>query len=486
MRTKILAVNAIIVAIVGLLSFVLMRTSLMSAASSPTVLLDEAKHNAEGAAAQLELDGLKVERWLTVKAAEPAAMDALNKADPSAAGDSATALCDSLVAAAKSAPDFQGNVPSIVLLVDASGKIVGRNNSPLLRGDDIGKAYPTYQAAVSKGQSGSDVWINKSRNDQFLASYAPVRNDKGQVVGSIVVGIQINDELSRVADTITGRPVVIASGEKGAVSVLARSGASTTALDDAVTKAAADKGARDTVIAVIDKGHVDAAPATDMMVGAAPLDLGDGKGKAIVTSAPGTVIPDAGSLATPLLGVMALGIILVAIGAWLLGNYISGPIATLEEGLLAIINGQQDKRFQLEHAELGGLAFRIDQLLNQLLGVEEDTTDDEGRVSRAPSAAAMASAVAVDDQGGPAAALDPAAVQALAAEPADQYYGRIYQEYIAAKKSLGEQTDHITPQAFQGRLQSMESDAMQKHGKPVRYQVQTRGREVILVAVPVG
>ena len=37
----------------------------------------------------------------------------------------------------------------------------------------------------------------------------------------------------------------------------------------------------------------------------------------------------------------------------------------LEEGLLAILNGQSDKRFELDHAELGGLAFRIDQLLNQ-------------------------------------------------------------------------------------------------------------------------
>ena len=48
----------------------------------------------------------------------------------------------------------------------------------------------------------------------------------------------------------------------------------------------------------------------------------------------------------------------------------------LEEGLLAILNGQADKRFELDHAELGGLAFRIDQLLNQLMGVEEDPTDE--------------------------------------------------------------------------------------------------------------
>ena len=99
---------------------------------------------------------------------------------------------------------------------------------------------------------------------------------------------------------------------------------------------------------------------------------------------------------------MALGLILVVAGGWFLGNYISRPIAALEEGLLMILNGQTDKRFELDHAELGGLAFRIDQLLNQLMGVEEDNTDDEGRVSKAPTAANFGDALSVDKSGGAA------------------------------------------------------------------------------------
>src|SRR5208282_4561021 len=112
MRNKIIAVNALIVAIVGILAFVMMRTAIIGAASNPPALLDEAKHNALGAAARLQLDGYKVERWLTVKASEPAAVDALNKADPSAAGISATQLCDNVLSAAKTAPELEGRVPS--------------------------------------------------------------------------------------------------------------------------------------------------------------------------------------------------------------------------------------------------------------------------------------------------------------------------------------------------------------------------------------
>jgi hypothetical protein len=74
----------------------------------------------------------------------------------------------------------------------------------------------------------------------------------------------------------------------------------------------------------------------------------------------------------------------------------------------------------------------------------------------------------------------------LAAEPADSYYARLYNEYIQAKKALGEQTDHISDAAFRSRIQGMEQDAMAKHGRPVRYHVQSNGREVVLLAVPLG
>ena len=56
--------------------------------------------------------------------------------------------------------------------------------------------------------------------------------------------------------------------------------------------------------------------------------------------------------------------VLVIAGGVLLGNYISQPISELEDGLLAIINGSSDLRFQIEHDELGGLVFRINSLLN--------------------------------------------------------------------------------------------------------------------------
>ena len=194
---------------------------------------------------------------------------------------------------------------------------------------------------------------------------------------------------------------------------------------------------------------------------------------------PNTILREAAVTAP---GLMVLGIILVVVGGWLLGGYITAPIQTLEEGLLAILNGQTDKRFELDHAELGGLGFRIDQLLNQLMGIEEDTTDSEGRVSKAPDAATFAS-MSVDES---QPSLDPGAAAALAAEPAQQYYGRIYREYVSQKRALGEQIDHVTEQAFFAKVQAMEQEAAQKQGRPVRFQIQTRGREVMFIPVTLG
>jgi methyl-accepting chemotaxis protein len=266
---------------------------------------------------------------------------------------------------------------------------------------------------------------------------------------------------------------------------VAHSAQASPALDESV-----GKGAKDTLASALSHQQTDVVKEGEWLVAASPLPaFEDGKRALLVAAAPASLIQDPSELTmVPILGALALGLILVAIAGWLLGNYITRPINTLEEGLLAILNGQTDKRFELDHAELGGLAFRIDQLLNQLMGVEEDTTDAEGRVSMAPNAANFTDALAVDDkrmtQQAGEGTMDPESIRRLASEASGQYYGRIYREYIAAKKAIGEATDHIAEQAFAARIQAMEQEAAQKYGRPVRYQVQQRAKEVVLLAVP--
>jgi hypothetical protein len=482
MRIKIIAVNALIVAIVGLLSFLLVRSSLGTAASNKDQLSAEAQENVNGAAGRLQLDGLRAERWLAGAATAQGALDALAKATATARGEAATKACDDLVSKMKNAPLFERNVPTLVAIVDSSGRIVGRNNSNLNRGDDLGKTYAGLKSTLATGQSGSDVWYE---SDRYLATYVAVRDEQGRILGALVIGRPINDVLSRVSEATTGRPLVIAVPKGDTFEVVAHSAFQADPLDASI-----DKGAKEMLKNALAHQQTDVVRDGDLLVAASPLPaFEDGKRALLVAAAPASLIQDpTGLVAWPIFGAMGMGLVLIIVGGWLLGNYLTRPINMLEEGLLAILNGQNDKRFELDHAELGGLAFRIDQLLNQLMGVEEDTTDAEGRVSGAPNAANFTEAMAVDDrrmnyQPGEGT-LDPEAVTRLATEPPAKYYARIYREYIGAKRANSEATDHITEQAFATRIQAMERDAAQKYGRPVRYQVQARNKEVVLLAVP--
>jgi hypothetical protein len=466
MRNKIIAVNAVIVLIVGLLAFAIVKTQLSLATSSTDQLKRSAQRDAVGVAAKLQLDGLRAERWLSAKAAEAPTRALLTKATPDARSDAARQLSDQI---ANAAPATLGAKPSIVAVIDGNGKILGRNGSDLGRGDDVAATYPAFKEALAKTAPGSDVWTDTKRADQYIASYAPVRDENNRTM-MLVIGVALNDALARVTEASGGRGVLLVN-EKGDVL------ANTQTTDD-VKKAVKD--ASGDVKNAVTTGTVVAGGKDDVLFAAAPLDGFGDKKTAVVAVAPTSLLEGAHGVALSILGAMALGLILVVAGGWFLGNYISRPIAVLEEGLLAILNGQSDKRFELDHAELGGLAFRIDQLLNQLMGVEEDNTDEQGRVSKAPTAASFGDAYSVDRSGqGPGAG-----AAGLANEPAEQYYARLYGEYIAAKRSLGEQVDHITDVAFRSRIQGMEQEAASKHGRPVRYQVQVNGREVVLLAVP--
>lgn len=467
MRNKIIAVNAVIVLIVGLLAFAIVKTQLSLATSSTEQLKRSAQRDAVGVAAKLQLDGLRAERWLAAKAAEPGTRALLSKgATPDARADAARQLADQI---ANQAPAALGAKPSIVGLIDSTGKIMGRNGSDLGRGDDVAAAYPALKEALAKSSPGSDVWIETKRADQYIASYVPVRDDSNRTM-MLLIGIPLNDALARVTEASAGRGVFLVN-EKGDIL------ASTQSTED--VKKAVKEGAAD-VKSAVTTGNVVAGGKDDVHFAAAPLDGFGEKKTAVVAVAPTSLLEGASAVPLSILGVMVLGLILVVAGGWFLGNYISRPLATLEEGLLAILNGQSDKRFDLDHAELGGLAFRIDQLLNQLMGVEEDNTDDQGRVSKAPAPGSFGDALSVERSGQVA----PGGPNPLAQEPAEQYYARLYREYISAKRSLGEQVDHITDAAFRSRIQGMEQEAQSKHGRPVRYQVQVNGREVVLLAVP--
>jgi hypothetical protein len=371
----------------------------------------------------------------------------------------------------------------LIVLLDPSGVVIGRNGSALMRGDDLGAVYPALKAAILKGATGSDVWVNRKRNEQYLASFAPVRDAQGQVIGGIAIGTNINDErLSNVSDKTSGKILVAAVKSEGGLDVVAKSRDATPEVGSAIA------ASKETAQALASGVAIEPENLPREFSGTARDLEGYGDGRSLVLVA--LVRSQAGAMVAallwPALGATILGIILVVAAGFFFGNYIQRPISELEDGLLAIMNGRTDLRFQIEHAELGGLVFRLNSLLNQLFGVAEDDTDSEGRPSRAPTGAGFQEALAVDERMAALSSNEVADASALRAEPDSVYYDRIFNEYIQAKQGIGDPVDHITKDAFIGRIQASEQETAAKHGKPVRYKVEVRGREVVLLAVPLA
>ncbi len=361
MRWKIILVNGGIVVVISLVTYFLLSTSLMTALSNPKAQRNELARSMHSAEARLTLDSLQAERWLGRQATSAAVHSVFEAGTAAARSDAATALANQLRDSAVASGDFARMAPALVLVVDANGVGMGRNGSELMRGDRVADAYPSLKKALDTGATASAFWVSRARQEQVLASYAPVRDSEGRVVGALVVGTPLNDErLTRISDHTSGSSLaLVAEADTHPIAV---GGAKLDGFASATVKNAIEVARGRTLTHTEELGG--------RFFAAAPL--AGFEGAVLVGSVATSKVASIGSLLWPVFAVGLLGLFLVIVGGMLLGNYVSKPIAEIEEGLLLVINGQRDLRFELEHEELGGLTSRINTLLNTILGVAED------------------------------------------------------------------------------------------------------------------
>jgi hypothetical protein len=478
MRWKIISVNAGIVVVLAVLTYFLLAASLTEVVANRGEQKRELLRALRAAESQLALDGLRMERWLTQASATEPVQEVFRGGTAAARSESATSAANTLRDRAASESEFAGMAPALVAFVDERGIGIGRNGSELMRGDKLAAAYPGLARALESGSSRSDVWIDRQRQEQMLVSYAPVRDGEGRISGALVLGTPLNDErMARTSELTSGHSLAFLQSVDQGFAMVAGTGAGVQGakLEPVVQAAARALGGA---------GPVQVGePVDERLYGAVRLSGYPDATGVIVASLPAERA-NLADLLWPIFAVAGLGVALVAAGGVLLGNYISRPVAEMEEGLLMVISGNQNLRFELKHEELGGLASRINTLLNTLLGVAEDNTDAQGHPAAAASARNFNEALAVDESVVSQPGHDVASAEALAATPADQYYARLYEAYLRAKQQLGEAVDHITFEAFQQRIRQSEQEMQAKHGRPVRYQVEIKAGAVVLIAVP--
>jgi hypothetical protein len=161
MRAKIIAVFTVIVLVVGGLSYALTRASLGELAKP-----GESRRSLAAASAQLELDALLLERWLaSASGRSEGEASRSTRASASARAEAATSVANRHPRRRRRVPGARRRSRRRSWCSSTrKARWSARNGSQLMRGDDLGAAYPQPQAPRSaRALTGSEAWIDRAQ-----------------------------------------------------------------------------------------------------------------------------------------------------------------------------------------------------------------------------------------------------------------------------------------------------------------------------------
>ena len=285
-----------------------------------------------------------------------------------------------------------GKRPGLVFLTDRKGVVVARNITPgaCPSGHNVAKAIPAVSRALD-GEATYAVWSidespfsTKKPDSKYCRlmtaglmeiATAPVWYGE-DIAGALVVGFEIsNGTAQKKADLVNLDVAVLSGGEVYSSSF--KTDKARQSLEQQLDKAdvksriesAVKAGKRSEVFNIAVEGDPYLALISPV-VGAEKQD----KVATILMGSVDKAAADTGSLKSILILMIVVLIIVFAIGV-ALSNHFLTPVMAIEEGLLKVINGEFQYRFDVKSAEVGGLSYRINQLIGVLTG--EDEIDDE-------------------------------------------------------------------------------------------------------------
>lgn len=198
-------------------------------------------------------------------------------------------------------------------------------------------------------------------------------------------------------------------------------------------------------------------------------------------------ISDANSIAAKVKFLIVLvgvgSIVLALLGIYVVHRRLIVQVDAVEQGVTDIINGNVDRTFRPVGAELDGLANGLNVMLARLLGRPEpgeEELDDEGNPI-------VPGRVEFDESegGAPTGSSSDPDLAALVAEAEPDYYKRVYTEYLAARRGVG-QPDEVSFENFIAKLKVNEGKLKARYScKALRFRVVTADGKVILKPVPI-
>lgn len=403
------------------------------------------------------------------------------------------------VPAEKAFDEFRGTLavgerPDILALVDRSGQLIALASgdqvvrqpiaSTYLEGGKI--KYPALALALSSKQLRiADVWSYENQGPMKVA-VAPVIDvaGGGGLLGAVLVAHGIDSVQAARESKLLGAEVAYFFGDEVNASsfdgdldpsLFADGGLAASAL-------ASDNGVADVVALTINGSEYIATAARLPLLSS----LG-GRPEGYPPARAGTLVAMSVSRAMSSVATIKLAILLVGLGAivvlllaiFVVSKQILGAVDELEVGVADMLNGNLDRTFDPPGRDLDGLANGLNVLLARLLGKPEpgeEEYDDEGNLIQ-PSASMRFSRDSLSPE-------DAEALE-LAREPEDEYYTRIYAEYVAAVRKTGGSVVGLTEEAFINKLRLNETTLREKYeSSTVRFVVVIDDGKVTLKPVP--
>jgi HAMP domain-containing protein len=396
----------------------------------------------------------------------------------------------------------QRRPPDIMALTDENGKLVA-----LMSGDKPvvnpipdtyireGKVkYPALARAIEQHQITSEVWDYENLGP-MKAGVAPVYDKEiDNIVGTVILAYAMSAVEAKEQQKLLGTDVAYFYGERVSATSFGpagseKKGGKAGALRDALFKGeglakaalGSENGLSDVVTIDLD-GEEYWATAGRMprfSTQAFPPEYPNTPAGAMVMMSRSEELAP---IATVKLAILLIGfgaIVVAVLGMFIAARRILHPIDEIETGVNEIINGNLDRTFRPAGSDLDGLANALNVLLARLLGRPEpgdEEYDEEGNVIRP-------SGLAVDTEG---LSQQDAEAVALAAEPEQAYLHRLYEQYLAARRSTGEGIQGIDFEGFIGKLRQNESVLKGKYQcRAVRFKVVTKDGKVTLKPVPI-
>ncbi len=284
----------------------------------------------------------------------------------------------------------QGKRPDLVVVTDRKGTAIARNITPNACpvGHPIGKAMPVVNRALD-GEAAYIVWSTddspfsaKKRDDKFCQlmnsglmelAAAPIWYGD-DIAGSLVLGFEISNGNAKKNAEMLGLQVAVLKGKEVLATSLATDKARQSLEKELVRADVAQKisdtarsGSRSTIFEIEVEGE-------SFLAQAVPVPTAS-KEHLVTNLIMGSIDSATEGLgALRVIPVLTLvGLLLVFIVGMVLSYHFMKPIMAIEEGILKVINGEIHYRFDVKSSEVGGLSYRINQMIGALTGEDEDS-----------------------------------------------------------------------------------------------------------------